>query len=351
MKHLLLPALLVLSVAACSGKSDGDTSPDSPSTTDDGGADDTSSGDDGTGDDGTGDDGTGDDGTGDDGTGDDGTGDKGGDTDTGTGDTQPPPPADYHPDGFKDPAVHGIEAKFQQDACTACHGEDLSGGTAKISCDTCHESGWRTDCTFCHGGVENSTGAPPQSIDDSEEDLSFGAHTAHVTDGLTHVAFGCEQCHAVPTDVLTEGHFMVGDATAGEAELDFSAGLSDAATYLGAASCANLYCHGNGQGDNGEWSVAEGDPSCDSCHPSMSSAREVVATMSGEHGEHINHGIGCHDCHGDTVERTDDAIKDITLHVNGVVDIALEEGIEFDAKTRTCAGECHRETHLDRRWD
>ena len=64
---------------------------------------------------------------------------------TGTGDG-------YHPVGWVAEDVHGLAAKLQEDTCVACHGSDLEGGVVGVSCDTCHPAGWRTECTFCHGG-------------------------------------------------------------------------------------------------------------------------------------------------------------------------------------------------------
>lgn len=268
----------------------------------------------------------------------DGPTDTGGDTGT---------PARYHPKGFADQFQHGLEAKLHEQTCTDCHGADLTGG-AGLSCDTCHPSGWRTDCTFCHGGTENATGAPPQSIrDDRFNDTAFGVHTRHVEEN-THAAYDCTQCHQKPTDVLSAGHMF--DSTAGQAEVTFSAGLSSAGSWSASAfSCSNLYCHGNGQGNNGRVAVADAPLSCSSCHADSSSGRDGWDLMSGAHDDHLREGISCADCHNGTT--TDGrTIATPSQHVNGTKDIAFSTSA-MSRSGSTCTGTCHGEYHGSRRWD
>ncbi len=137
----------------------------------------------------------------------------------------------YHPRDYLEPHLHGMDAKLQVENCLLCHGDDLTGGTSERSCDPCHESEWRTTCTFCHGGQETDDGAPPRDIRGAtaENDLSFPPHTKHVTTTLRE-PLDCESCHASPPeDVLSPGHVLVGDSTPGVAEVDLSEGLSSPA--------------------------------------------------------------------------------------------------------------------------
>jgi hypothetical protein len=265
------------------------------------------------------------------------------------------PPADkgaddsggrHHPAGFYDPAQHGVAAKVQEETCTDCHGADLTGGTdAEPSCDSCHPADWRTDCTFCHGGTDNTTGAPPRDIrgETDAAATSFPEHTAHVTTNI-HEAFDCVQCHTRPTDVLSVGHVFVGDTTKGVAEVSFSAGLSSAGTYAGAASCSNLYCHGNGQGNNGTAESGEDFSACSDCH---GSATRRSGDLSGRHEDHLEEGLSCEDCHADTVSDAD-TIADPALHVNGTADLHLPDTMERTGGR--CTGTCHGETHDRRTW-
>ncbi len=247
-----------------------------------------------------------------------------------------------HPAGYAVSTVHGIEAKLQTQACTGCHGEDLTGGTAQVSCDSCHTSGWRTDCTFCHGGTENSTGAPPEDIDDAVTDVSFPEHGAHVTETI-HTAFDCVQCHTRPTDILSPGHIFVGDTTGGAAEMDFLGGLSPAGTYSTSSGCDNLYCHGNGQAGNAGDARTGDTSSCSMCHGDANSGR----SLSGQHGEHVGR-YECEECHSLTVSGNTTIATPVN-HVNGVRDLALPAGITFD--NGRCDGACHGEDHRGRNWE
>lgn len=260
-----------------------------------------------------------------------------GDTDTGGG--------DYHPEGWDDPTAHGMGAKLQEDDCQACHGETLEGGDVGVSCDTCHEEGWRTDCTFCHGGIDDSTGAPPEGIRDETSDasLDFPAHGPHVQDTDLHDAFGCEQCHENHTSIFDAGHIFGGDTTPGVADTDFSASLSDAGSWSG-SGCSNLYCHGDGRRDNGTVD-ADDDVSCGDCHETTLSEN---TDLSEPHGDHFEEGATCVDCHAADVDAARE-ITDPSLHVNGEVDIEISaSGITRSGDT--CTGACHGEDHRSESW-
>lgn len=263
-------------------------------------------------------------------------------TGDGTGDAGSDGP--HHPDGYADPSVHGTSAKLQDEACTSCHGDTLEGTATAPSCDSCHEAGWRTDCTRCHGGEDNATGAPPTGI--AGED-PFGVHTWHVTENRKP-GYGCEQCHAVPTGVLSPGHLFVGDTTPGVAEVDFSAGLSAAGTYQGNGTCSDLYCHGDGQNDNGEVSVGDGPLSCDSCHPYRRSGWDAWATMSGTHAFHIQYNENCGHCH-DNVNDRNEAMAQPALHVDGEID--RQSAHAMDITPEGCTGTCHEGNHTDLPWE
>jgi predicted CxxxxCH...CXXCH cytochrome family protein len=257
----------------------------------------------------------------------------------------------FHAEGYGDPAVHGVDAKLQVLECVNCHGADLGGGTTGYACDACHPSGWRADCTFCHGGEESSGGAPPAYIHDDGTN-NFPVHTAHVVDNAIAVAIGCEACHLEPADVLDPGHVFLADSTAGVAEVDFSAGLSRAAAFDGLGTCSNLYCHGNGQGDNGTAAAGLFAATCDGCHPAADSSRELLATMSGDHELHLaeDGGVVCESCHADVASGSE-TIVDGGLHVDGSPQVTLDAGIAYDAAAGTCTGECHGERHEGLGWE
>jgi len=254
----------------------------------------------------------------------------------------------YHPDGYDESEVHSVDAKLQVEDCRECHGADLRGGTSRVSCDECHDDGWRTNCTFCHGGELNSTGAPPRDLDGTTDSrlISFAAHTAHVT-GTRHGATACRSCHTEPTDVLTAGHMF--DNTPGAVEVSLAGGLSPHGVWDGDGGCTSLYCHGNGRSENGTSHAGDASLTCDSCHPSLASGTAGWSTMSGDHNRHLRKGITCSECHN-AVVRSGESISGPSLHVNGRPDrMFTANGFNQDASGR-CSGFCHNEFHFFEGW-
>jgi predicted CxxxxCH...CXXCH cytochrome family protein len=282
------------------------------------------------------------------GTGDTGTTDTG-TTDTGTTDSDTPDTdvmdsdvvdaPRHHPEGWADPAVHGSAlAAMGIAVCQECHGDELMGGEmSPVSCtgSGCHDPGWETNCTHCHGGMDNDTGAPPEGFAGSLSDLAAGAHTAHVEETDKHAAWDCAMCHNMPTDVFSEGH-IDGDA---RAEVNFGT-LNDSGAYDGAGGCSDLYCHGNGStlGASPSWDT-DPDLGCGDCHANVSSPVEAdVSAMSGRHHLHvIDQGLPCTGCHADTTDGT--GIIDVDLHVNGTADVS--EATWDPAGAGTCTAACH----------
>jgi len=178
----------------------------------------------------------------------------------------------YHPEGWSAPAKHGkstIEVTPQK--CVTCHGGDLAGGISGVSCEQCHP-GWSKNCTFCHGGANNDTGAPPADAA-GNTDRSFkgvGAHTAHVqvtSPEGSDKAYGCKECHPTYKDALAEGHID------GEVAIKFGslANKEEANPQWNGTSCSSVYCHGAKYEDaavpSPVWTSTDGDASkCGACH-------------------------------------------------------------------------------------
>jgi len=250
-------------------------------------------------------------------------------------------PVRYHADDYFEPDVHGLEAKLATLVCVSCHGEDLMGMGRAASCDSCHPDGWRQDCVFCHGGIADQTGAPPLHISGAADgpDASFIPHQAHVVDTDTHVAFGCVQCHAVPLDVLSQGHLFLGDASPARAETDFSGGIDSTVGWDDSRTCVSSWCHGDGQGATGRVEHSDEVADCAACHESTDSGSGGWLRMTGEHDEHLDRGLSCSHCHGD-VAGEGDAIIGLSLHVNGENDIAIgDTWVSWEGGS--CDGLCH----------
>lgn len=260
----------------------------------------------------------------------------------------------YHPVGFSAATVHGAEAELGRQDCRSCHGATLTGGTyagaATPSCDSCHgtpttRTAWRTTCTYCHGGGVNQTGAPPRDLGARPQTVSqsFTAHPRHVTLSSAP-AFDCVQCHKKPPDALTAGHMF--DATPAKAEVSFTGGLSAVATFDGVNRCTNLYCHGNGRGDNGTIDDGAAPRTCGGCHASKASGSAAWALMSGDHRRHLGeNNINCQDCHGLTTT-TGTTVTNPALHINKLREIKFSAaGFTYDPATRRCTGTCHGDNH------
>ena len=253
--------------------------------------------------------------------------------------------ADYvsiHPEGFANPVEHGTAfIASGATACSECHGADLGGGIASVSCESCHP-GFRQDCTFCHGGTDNQTGAPPEDVEGntSTDALGVGAHTSHVNgDGSWHLAMDCADCHEIPGDALTEGHIN-GDAalTFG----DFSTGDGELVPEWDSGSCSNVYCHGGTLGGgtvpSPTWTeVGQGQVACGSCHGTPPPVPHAASDQ-------------CENCHGEMIG-AGMVFKDPSLHIDGKVDVAGyhdagwvspdQHGAELNSKGPGGCKECH----------
>ena len=254
-----------------------------------------------------------------------------------------------HPAGWAAPTAHGSTVNNTGfTSCQACHGSLLDGGLAGVSCSSCHP-GWETNCTFCHGGTLNTTGAPPEGIDGETAriNLAVGAHTEHVADTSMHIGRDCTMCHVKPVSIFSAGH-IDGD---GRAEVTFVDPLNPAAAYnYGTAVCSSLYCHGNGSSTlgTGDWDT---NPTldCGSCHAPFTGWTETeLRAMSGEHNKHVRgEGYSCDRCHGASVS-SGGAILRIDLHVNGLIEVDVPS---FDPTDCGGRGGCNPSCHGGECWN
>ncbi len=254
-----------------------------------------------------------------------------------------------HPAGWMDPAsagFHAVSASQNLAGCGSCHGANLDGvgGSATTSCATagCHGPAWRTNCLMCHGGVDDSTGAPPTATWGHEaEPRRVGAHTKHLGATLA-AAVACAECHPVPADALTAGHV---DGSAVKMVFGPRAKAGGAAPSYDAAAgrCSATYCHGTYSGTYAytiwDWSVdepidvqvayagsraaplwADGPMTCGSCHGDPPTASRVW--HSGRHGT-LPQQNECQLCHPDaaSVSGVPATITDPTRHIDGIVDV------------------------------
>ncbi len=217
-----------------------------------------------------------------------------------------------HGEAWMDPSsagFHAFTAELGLDACKGCHGQDLSGGVAGVACGQCHDqdlppgvASWRTNCTMCHGGTDNQTGAPPRTTwGRSADPIRTGAHTRHVSNGLD-----CGVCHVRPADALAAGHIDATTATVTFAGLAVTGGAQPSWSRAD-ASCASTYCHGNFRNGNATYAPSWTAPAanaCGTCH---------TLPPGGTHPKNPTCG-NCHDGYTSTSVNP-------ALHLNGAVDV------------------------------
>lgn len=251
-----------------------------------------------------------------------------------------------HPAEWTNPAsggFHAFAANQGLDGCRSCHGATLAGGSAPTACARCHDTNlpagiasWRVNCTMCHGGTNDATGAPPRAIwgfagDPSRgggtgDPVRVGAHSAHVagasSDGtLRSAPFDCGVCHVRPADALSSGHLDGTTATVTFSGLA-SQGVTPGPSWTRAtAGCAGTYCHGaslhGGTNTAPSWTGGAGQVACGSCHgvpPPASTGHPQNTSCGNCHpgysrtsvnpATHVNgtievSGLTCTSCHGD----------------------------------------------------
>ena len=212
--------------------------------------------------------------------------------------------------------------------CQGCHGDDLAGGKANVSCQECHSfqvpAGGTPSCSSCHGSAQSP--APPRDLagDTSSSALGVGAHQAHLF-GKTGISapIPCATCHPVPTQVDSPGHL---DHPL-PATVTFSglATADSAAPVWNGTSCAGSYCHGGGAKLSGDtnaalhtpaWTLGTSQAFCGSCHgapPSIGPHNGIVFP-------------NCSGCHPRTVDAFGNIIVSgppdarTSFHINGVID-------------------------------
>ncbi len=209
-----------------------------------------------------------------------------------------------HPADFLVPtseAFHGKELlrrNWDFPLCASCHGTDFAGGTAGVSCLTCHVEG-PTACSTCHG---------------SNGPTTF-AHQAHAP------TVACGECHIVPTTWDSDGHILHdGVAITAPVRVVFGARANetiDPADRAGppvwdGATCTNVYCHGaalhaaGGAATRPRWDDPLPPGGCTTCHgappPTPNHVRSDCRACHPPSAAHIDGivelGTTCSSCHG-----------------------------------------------------
>jgi predicted CxxxxCH...CXXCH cytochrome family protein len=188
--------------------------------------------------------------------------------------------------------------------------------------------GANDQCTRCHGGTENNTGAPPRDLAGQTKSSlpTVGAHSAHVQ--ALHAiadAIACGQCHLDPRQdpsLHRNGKIDVvfgPIATAGNASPTYTPPTFDFQTL----GCSAVWCHGAFKGGNAQnpvWNqLDEKQAACGSCHGDPAATPSALPRSN-----HAQLAAGatngtCNVCHPATVN-ADGTILAGGKHVNGSFD-------------------------------
>jgi predicted CxxxxCH...CXXCH cytochrome family protein len=195
------------------------------------------------------------------------------------------------------PEQHGLQALDAAatggrgpQACVGCHvaygsaGVPTAAGVTTSDCNACHaaagKASWTRDCTFCHGGNDNQTGAPPRDATvvrgtvQPTTKLEVGAHTSHVA--ATHAVdapYACAECHVTPSGAV-DATVEPGHIDAANATVTFGALGGATSTWTRANATCATYCHGGattplrgGARTTPVWTTVNGSfATCDACH-------------------------------------------------------------------------------------
>ncbi|HET8646032.1 MAG TPA: CxxxxCH/CxxCH domain-containing protein, partial [Vicinamibacteria bacterium] len=150
---------------------------------------------------------------------------------------------------------------------------------------------WKVNCTMCHGGVNDQTGAPPKTTwGHSADAVRAGAHDTHVKANID-----CAICHVKPADALSPGH-VDGDTATVTFSGVATAGGAAPAWNRDTATCASTYCHGatmgGGTNVSPRWTeVGSGQAACGTCHGLPPPPPHVNSAIT-----------GCVNCHSGSVD-------------------------------------------------
>lgn len=269
---------------------------------------------------------------------------------------------------------------YATDACTECHGADLSGGISGVSCTSCHLGGptavhpaaW--DPIYLNHGPSVSAGVTP--VDNCSNQYCHGT----ALEGVAGSGPSCTTCHSMPFDPATVtcgachrippdgtkfpnlagkhakhatsskascdichngASSYVGDHRSGAIDFSFLAAYSaktgSASFSSTAATCSQVSCHGGKTTPSWYTGSIVVNTQCSACH--AAGTTQYNSYNSGEHGKHMGlTGVVCGDCH--------DTNKLAAVHFNDLDTTAMTEAAQTILDSRqydgsSCSFTCH----------
>jgi predicted CxxxxCH...CXXCH cytochrome family protein len=245
--------------------------------------------------------------------------------------------------------------------CTFCHGTPPNGAGG-TRCSNCHHSVVnaqasliRTDlhldgiveyadpntpCDTCHGSASSFAPPPDLQGNSASSAVGVGQHQRHLTAPVLGIRgpIQCSECHQVPANVLSPGHFGAGHAPGTVAMATVFPNVAGSGTLARAQSalptwnhnsttCSGAYCHGGGEPLNTDktagiqqtpnWVSPDSGACGTSCHgiPPQFPGHPTGVTRT-----------GCVACHAQTIDASGNIIftgpagAQTTTHMNGGFD-------------------------------
>jgi predicted CxxxxCH...CXXCH cytochrome family protein len=229
--------------------------------------------------------------------------------------------------------------------CSSCHRNVVDAQTNLISANL-HLNGTvdfadaNTPCNTCHGSAASP--APPPDLQGNSDPgaIGVGQHQRHLVTPQLDIRgpIQCSECHQVPANVLSPGHFGPGHAPGTVAAAAVFPNVPGSGTLARAqsaapvwdrsrATCSGAYCHGGGEPLNTDrtpgiqqtpnWVSPDSGACGATCHgiPPQFSGHPTGVTRT-----------GCVACHGSTIDSAGNIIISsgsgvlTTTHMNGVFD-------------------------------
>ncbi len=213
--------------------------------------------------------------------------------------------------GLPPPAPHPAST-----ACSSCHG-DVVDAEQRFVAPELHVNGrveLRAEtCSQCHGTEDSAAPAPDTLGNTSRAALGVGAHDVHLGGGAFSRPVTCAECHEVPS---RPDDFEHADGVPAEVVLSGIAELGGRAPRWERAGqrCVDGWCHSPGAGAEGaspRWTSTQ-SLACSGCHGNPPPAPHPQMR-------------DCSQCHGAVVGPDDVSIARPARHVDGVVDLSLDE--------------------------
>lgn len=146
------------------------------------------------------------------------------------------------------PTDHSVAANDHAEACTECHGSDLTGGISKIACTKCHLGNdkkihpilWGQYAYALHGAYAKSNG--------TDRCANTSCHGATL-DGVNGSGPACMSCHMGSNTAVHPLTWIPKYTDVRPGRTIYPTNLPDHGTYINtndAAKCTTSVCHGEG---------------------------------------------------------------------------------------------------------